>query len=313
MTTTSEQTTVLYILGNPYSGSTLFSLSLGTINRMLNLGEVVLLENDYNNGYGRCLCGKQLKDCAFWSLFVHRYCASGQSPGLDFKNRPRERLDPIDRSSVTGTLAELCGISPGLVYGRAAVERYRRKAVNFIRDAARLTGARFVVDASKMPRRLQLLIDDPQIDVRVVWIAKPLHSAYASRLKRARRRNRHYTPLFAPYYVLLMLVQHLRLARAFQKTEPSRRTKLALSSLVEDPQHVEGVMSALLGTPIRLEIEGGILSVGDQHVFTGNRWITAQTQPLRYVPLKLAPDPPLSLFERWSYALFSAVLPVLRS
>lgn len=313
MTKYSLRPTLIYILGMPYSGSTLVSLGLGTANSTLNLGEIVLLENDYNNGRTSCICGKRLYDCSFWSAFVSRYRDSGERPGFDFDNRPRQRYDPIDGSSLAGTLAEVCGIAPERVYGRAAVERYRTKAVNFIRDTARLTGAQFIVDASKTPRRLKLLLDDPDVDVRVVWVAKPLRSAYASKLKRARRKNRFYTPVFAPYYVAWVLLQHLRLASTFRKVDPSRRATVAFNAFIKEPQHLTEAVSALLDAPIALAIERGTMRVGYQHVFTGSRWITAQTGPLRHVPLKQVPDPPLSLFERWSYAVFAAVFPVLRS
>ena len=56
---------VIVFSGHAFSGSTIFSFFLGNNPKIVNLGEVKNLENDYNENLN-CTCGSKLSDCTFW-------------------------------------------------------------------------------------------------------------------------------------------------------------------------------------------------------------------------------------------------------
>ena len=54
-----------FLSENAFSGSTIFSLFLGKHSNITNLGEVINLENDYNENV-ICTCGDKVFNCTYW-------------------------------------------------------------------------------------------------------------------------------------------------------------------------------------------------------------------------------------------------------
>lgn len=308
-----EPITLIYILGMPYSGSSLVALALGSDPRTLNAGEVIYLENDYNGGAGACLCGSRLRDCPFWEAFTSAQECDGRRPGLVFSHRPALRLDPIDAErSFRLKLAGWLGATTLRLSELESVQGYRQRHLNFLRDIAEFAGVDTVVDASKLPIRLGLLQGMPEIDLKVLWVRRPVRSAYAARLKRAKRRNRFYSQWLSPYYIVWALLQHFRIRLAYRRIEPSARDTMSLDDFAQEPAKLERTMSRLLGRPFRLRRDGRKLITDGQHVFTGNRWMIRPGQATTSVHLSSPTADELTSFERGIYTLFARVVPALR-
>ena len=60
-----EKPKIIVFSGHAFSGSTIFSLFLGKHPKIVNLGEIKNLENDYNENLN-CTCGSKLSDYTFW-------------------------------------------------------------------------------------------------------------------------------------------------------------------------------------------------------------------------------------------------------
>tara|TARA_B110000037_G_scaffold221432_1_gene292429 strand:+ start:537 stop:785 length:249 start_codon:yes stop_codon:yes gene_type:complete len=61
----STKPKVIILSANAFSGSTIFSLFLARHPKIVNLGEVINLENDYSPNLV-CTCGSKLSDCIHW-------------------------------------------------------------------------------------------------------------------------------------------------------------------------------------------------------------------------------------------------------
>lgn len=248
---------IVYLLGTPYCGSSLFALALGTDPHILNLGEVIFMENDAEGGRCRCSCGVTLRNCPFWAPLLPHY-GPGGSGGLVLTEPKTRRLDPLDGSR----------LGP-----RGDTAAYRHKAVRFFETVGAWSGAAVLVDASKNPRRLRQLLADPRLDVVVVRLTRPFWEVAAS--YRARGRG-----------VWRLLAARLATDLAYGRVPPSRRLSLTAGELAQNPDGVAQKMSRLLDRPVRFALKAGVLDTSGAHVFTGNRWMFEK--PLTSVALRPA-------------------------
>ncbi len=119
---------ILYVLGLAYSGTTLFGLSIGRHSKVLNLGEIVNLENDYHPK-GRCTCGETLSNCSFWKK-IGKVLAEQQKDmpeELRWQMTREGKRSFLEEKSDTSRLRVLFGVSPETVYGEPKVDTYLRK------------------------------------------------------------------------------------------------------------------------------------------------------------------------------------------
>lgn len=64
--TQEDDPTVIYLLGLPYSGTTLIAVLLGKSAEVFNAGELNFVENDYHPAK-KCSCGELVDECKAWS------------------------------------------------------------------------------------------------------------------------------------------------------------------------------------------------------------------------------------------------------
>lgn len=134
---------VIYIAGTSHSGSTLLDLMLNAHPEIVSVGEMLKLNRQLTpghrgkKGYAPCSCGApSLWDCPFWSRVNARLEQSHGKSLADF--------DVQDYGALDGTSAP-----------NAAV----------FKAIAEVSGAKFVVDSSKIPRRLAHLMQLDELDV----------------------------------------------------------------------------------------------------------------------------------------------------
>jgi hypothetical protein len=291
---------LIYVLGLPFSGSTLFALALGNDERFFNAGEISFIEHDFNP-VRRCSCGEPLNSCAFWAPLAEEL-RQVRSPTLDLDGHgePRE-LDPR-------------GQNPFRRGSQASLANYAARHADFVRRLARCAGCRFIVDASKSAHRLQALSTYSDLPIRVIVLCRGSRDVLAARIKRARRRNRMYVQVLAPFFVAWLAYHLLQIQRTLRSFRSEEVVTVGFPEFLKCPEATERRLSEWLGEDVRLSIDGDRLSLDRvQHVFTGNTWMKTlkfEGEPLR---VRHAPPDPLASFERLTFRLAYALIPILRN
>lgn len=153
---------VLYVAGYGRSGSTVVDISLGQHPDIFGAGEVgnlfrhVWPENEY------CACGLRVRSCPIWGQIVAQWL-DGQDPDLP----ARYRAQTIRFEAVLSPLfrPKSWAQDPGF-------QEYARHTARLFAAIRDVTGARVIVDSSKLPSRARALSLIPQIDLRIVHLVR---------------------------------------------------------------------------------------------------------------------------------------------
>ena len=267
--------TLIYILGLPFSGTTLFAAALGNSDGVVNCGEISFVEKDFMP-WKRCSCGARLAECGFWAPLRAEAARdrAAEKPALALE--PEAGPHPLDTRMLPwhAHLRLFLGRPLDAVFPEAELRDYAARHARFIRAAARQAGALFVVDASKSTRRLEAMLRHGDLPIRVVVVSRQPDHAFGALLKRARRRDPSHRLIKAPWHLAAM-VYHLRCMDRLRRTlPPDRVIELSYESLVTRPGAVEATLSHWLGTPVCFKVDAeNVLPMRDQHVYTGSRWL----------------------------------------
>jgi hypothetical protein len=227
---------VVYITGASHSGSTLLDLMLNAHPAMVSVGEMLKLNrqlkprNSEAGQFPKCSCGAaSLWECSFWSR-VNEHIRQTQGKSL-------AELDVQDYSSVDGATN-----------------------VTVFKAIAKVSKRKFVVDSSKMPRRLSHLMKLGELNVYPIHLVRdPMGQVFSVR----RKQGGLLTPLFQ-YEVV-----HAQIHRAL-RTVP--HTVVRYEELVSEPRRT---LNAIL-EPLGLSFHPQQLAWAEQekHLVAGNhmRW-----------------------------------------
>lgn len=160
----AERARVLLIVGSGRSGSTLFERALGGVPGVEALGEVVHLWDRGLRDDELCACGLPFGRCGYWQAVGE--AAFGGWHRVDADASVARRHEVVRTRHL-----------PGLLVGRPSrawrAERDRAAAdlERILTAAATTSGARLVVDSSKMPSYAALLMRT-DLDLRCVHVVR---------------------------------------------------------------------------------------------------------------------------------------------
>ena len=174
---------VLFIAGWGRSGSTLLARLLGQVPGVFSAGELrdVWLRGAIEDRL--CGCGETFRSCALWREVGER--AFGGWDHLDVAEVQRLRVR-LDRPWLPPRLLG-SRFAPAL---DAELLRYRDHLAALYRAIADVTGARVIVDSSKIPTYAMLLRGLPGIDLRVLHLVRDSRGVVHSWKKRVQRTDR---------------------------------------------------------------------------------------------------------------------------
>jgi len=152
--------TIIYIVGQGHSGSTLLDLLVSSHSEVTSLGEIKSLSSRKKR-FGRkpleekCTCGAaKISECTFWQRVESM---TYQSAGL--------YLQDID------------------VYSEDS-EIFKAHNTAVFNAVSEITGCRFIVDSSKSIGRLLMLLKSGVFDVRLVYLIRCPYSMVFSNMKK---------------------------------------------------------------------------------------------------------------------------------
>ena len=159
--------TVLYIMGAPRSGSTLLDIVLGAHPDVVSVGELSRLPEAVPGGNRFCACGEHGSRCPFWHEILELWTEYlNRDPMASLAKHQRMFTRPI----------RFRPIPPGLTYGEGQpsqeLRAFRAELASLYRAIAVVSGARVIVDSSKIPARAVALTQIPEIDLRVVHLVR---------------------------------------------------------------------------------------------------------------------------------------------
>jgi len=187
VSTTQQEgsTTVLYIAGAGRSGSTLLELILGHLPGFFSVGEIRFFWQYLGVPDLLCGCGEPLRTCAVWESVRERLSHSISRSDEERLARLAQRFD---RSR------QLPWIAAGLLARLSGYRELAGATAALYDQVRRVAGCRVLVDSSKVPSHLDLLLRSRALDVRVIHLVRDGRAvaySWSRRQKRelARRRG----------------------------------------------------------------------------------------------------------------------------
>lgn len=311
-----KRTKVVYILGYPYSGSTLFSLALGNSRHLVNLGGVSYLENDYKEKT-RCLCGNCLAECKFWQKIKKELDERqiDRPEASSFQLNSEGRLSgPDKRHKSVMTMLKLA-LDVNKAFPARELEDYALKNERFFNVVSEVTGGELIVDVAKSPYRLQILLQRTDLDFKVIWLKRNMKGLFTSKIKRVKRRSRFYFPFFhAIIYIFWALNYYWSCNKVYNKLQDGQKCVVMYEDFIKTPGLVQEALTGFLDTDINFSIgKNYIIPILNQHVYVGNRWLFPKK---RLTEVQIRTDPStekIGRIEAFLYGIFSLIFPVLRA
>jgi hypothetical protein len=178
VTHTRDRLPLVYILAASHSGSTLLAMLLGSHPDVCTVGELKATSLGPLDAY-RCSCGVPIQACPFWQAVTAAMRARGVAfdlshPGTDLRTGAspyaRRLLKPLHRSPPLELVRDTAlHLDPRWRRHLARVNAVNAALVGALREH---TGARVIVDSSKIGLRLKYLLRDPAFDMRVIRLIR---------------------------------------------------------------------------------------------------------------------------------------------
>ena len=256
---------VLYLAGSMRSGSTLVGMILGNLPGFFNVGEIKWFWS-HAAGSQKCGCGAPLGECSFWS----RVISNLESRGVEMS-----RMATLG-DELTRTRSLLRIASKGLS-GRTAREwEELSTATQYLYQAvAHLCGGKTVVDGSKVPPQLMLLLQARSLDLSILHLVRDGRAVAYSWEKRQRARGtrtgkKHAGKLQRSAYgaMLVWMIQNVILERLARRTS---RTLLRYEDFAGDPQTALGKALERVGIAADLgNVQSGDIDLPSSHSIGGS-------------------------------------------
>ena len=195
-TTIDSDVDIAFIGGWGRSGSTLLSRMLGEVDGYECVGEIrdVFLRGLVENRV--CGCGDRFQDCAFWGAVGQ--AAYGGWDQLDVE-RLAELRDLVDKPWHVPAV-----LRPGLRSTTdAAVAEYGEILGDLYRALREVSGAKVIVDASKIASFGAILAATPGLSPRFIHLVRDPRGTLNSWMKQVRMQDDPDTSRYMPRYSLL--------------------------------------------------------------------------------------------------------------
>jgi hypothetical protein len=150
--------TLIYVLGNPRSGSTIFSLVLGSHPDMFFAGELCRFPEPTWNGPRLCACRVPVPQCPFWTEVVRDF---GGEPPLRAFGRGQRRYE-LWSSLPRAFLAS--------VTNRASYQAQLQANARLFRVLSERTGKRVIIDSSKKASRGRMFLKGAREGIDVYFL-----------------------------------------------------------------------------------------------------------------------------------------------
>lgn len=189
------------------------------------------------------------------------------------------------------------------VFAKKERDTYLKWNESFFQEISeRYSGYKYIVDLSKSPERLSILLKSKILDVRCIYLGRSLESVYASTLKRPKKTRSKYGFKIVRESFWLYLRNRYSL-KAFNGLEEKNRFHVDWDEFTHSPYKLSTEICSWLEVP---QYSGNIrkINVENQHIYVGNRWLVGKGLKEVLINKKDKRDT-LSRMEKFSYKLFN--------
>ncbi|MEO8116057.1 MAG: hypothetical protein ABI653_00325 [Bacteroidota bacterium] len=185
--------TILYIIADKRSGSTLLENILSKSNEAVSLGELAMLKNHVlKEGPGEkwgwnCSCGEALSNCPFWAPVLKNAFNGNQTKTFDTKiNWPYTSLNSL-----------LFGIFPRVFKNKIHQKISSKNSQEVIKNVfavyeavSELTGKDFIIDSTKLPiQALALYQRKKELCIKFIFLTRDIRGIAFSKKKSKGRKE----------------------------------------------------------------------------------------------------------------------------
>lgn len=171
-------TDLVYILAASHSGSTLLAMLLAAHPDLCSIGELKVTNLGDVQRY-RCSCGQLIRRCEFWEGVREKMAGRGMTfdvadSGTDFRSAGgryvRRLLAPMHRGVWWERVRDAAlALSPSWHRQRNVIQE---RNAELAATVCELTGAKAIVDSSKVALRLKYLLRNSQLNVKVIRLIR---------------------------------------------------------------------------------------------------------------------------------------------
>jgi hypothetical protein len=238
----SNKIPIVYIVGSGHCGSTLLDILLGTHPDVFGTGELTALHRFQKGNEVVCSCKKHLEDCEVWGDFVRQnailpdIAVSQSKMGILYgsNNFVDRNKKPID------------------------ADEYIRQQESIYDYLIEKTGARAIVDSSKMPERAVLMQGSTKYEPIILHIVRDPRAVTWSYYRKYKR-------VFP--YIFKWLLSNLKVELLSQRE--MKKVCVLYEDLVKDP---EAILNSIY---YKIGLKRHNLPVGNKlqhsHLIGGNR------------------------------------------
>jgi hypothetical protein len=167
-----------YILAASHSGSTLLAMLLNAHPEVCSAGELKATNLGDVDSY-RCSCRRFIKACPFWTAVSQAMARRGIPFDItDARTHfragasayTRWLLRPLHHGRVPERIRDAAlALSPSW---RSGLRRIQQRNLALVETLCELTGARMIVDSSKVALQLKYLLRNPAFDIKVIRLIR---------------------------------------------------------------------------------------------------------------------------------------------
>lgn len=245
----TDDVKVLFLGGKGRSGGTLLANLMGQIPGFCNVGELNRLWDSGLVHNRRCGCGLPVQECPTWTAVLDE--ADSMLSGTPLAPLSAARID-LDQSAVVRwpRLARLLGSRPESRDRWEALDRYTTATSAVYRSIAKVTGAKVVVDSSRLPFEPVALGLVPHVDLRIGHVVRDPRAVVFS-WKRARvftdRDTGEHLPRFGATFSTTSWLARNVVVEVLRRRRPS--ITVSYDVLARDPARVLRDLAGLMDEP----------------------------------------------------------------
>jgi len=176
--------TVIYIMSDRRSGSTLLENILSKSRETVSVGELAMLKGHVlKTGWGErwnwtCACGEPVQQCVFWKPVLDKVYAND----FEFETNIRWNLN----SKLVNAVCYLPAVFKKSLR-KLINTKHNKKAVatlqNLYKAIGEVSGKKFIIDSSKDPVQALAVYEQTGVDVKVIWLKRDLRAIATSKNK----------------------------------------------------------------------------------------------------------------------------------
>jgi sulfotransferase family protein len=267
---TAPRIKVLSITGWCRNGSTIIGNLLNEVDGFCHVGELHFLwKNAYGNGSNtRCGCGRDLVRCPIWSKVLAAELPAGATPERHAEAVRRRQQDGLRTRHTWRVLRDGTGAAARREHAATMARTYRA--------IAEVTGARVIVDSTKIPGEAALLPSVEGIDPLYLHLVRDPRAVAHSWSKQKDYVHAMTPARSAAYWLGFNLA-----SRAIVQRHPGRSIVLRYEDFIQEPAAaIRSLIELCGGDPAENPVRGRVAELGENHTVTGNpdRFRTGATE-----------------------------------